>query len=91
VRRLAFLALALGGCAPPPTVAQAPVDFDPALCRMTASGAPRHLTIEELRICTRFDPSTGLLGLVTRGPMFHPAAWGQAADIAPRPARAGGF
>jgi hypothetical protein len=91
VRRLAFLAIALGGCTPPPTVAQVPAGFDPALCRMTATGPVRPLTIEELRICTRFDPSTGQLGLVTRGPMFHPAAWGQAADIAPRAAQSGRF
>jgi hypothetical protein len=83
--------LGLSGCAAPQMVGEAPPGFDPALCRATATGFSRHLTIEELRVCTRFNPTTGQIGLATRGPMFHPASWGQARDIAPTPVTTGRF
>ena len=55
---------------------------------MGPRGYPRELTLEELQLCTRYNPVTGQMGHTIGGQMFHPSAWGKPFDLAPVPVKA---
>ena len=81
---LMFLAATgLSGCAPPRETVAVPPGFSPELCQVGPRGYPRELTLEELQLCTRYNPVTGQMGHTIGGQMFHPSAWGKPFDLAP--------
>lgn len=81
-------AMALTGCEVPRETVEVPPGFSPELCQVGPRGYPRELTLEELKLCTRYNPVTGTMGHSMGGQMFHPSAWGKPFDLAPVPMKA---
>ena len=80
-------ALALSGCAVPRETVSLPPGFSPDLCVVGPRGYPRELTLDELKLCARYNPVTGTMGHSQGGQMFHSSAWGKAFDLSPVPVR----
>ena len=85
---LLIAAMSLTGCAVPRETVEVPPGFSPDLCVVGPHGFPRQLTLEELKLCTRYNPVTGTMGHSMGGQMFHPSAWGKPFDLAPVPVKA---
>jgi hypothetical protein len=81
------VAMALAGCAAPIERVAVPDGFSPALCEVGPRGYPRPLSLDELKLCARYNPVTGGFGHSVGGQMFHTSAWGKAFDLAPVPVR----